>query len=66
MSFLGLGVKFPYASWGNMINDVSNAYVLTSYLYVWIPAGICLVLAVLGFHFVGDGLRDAIDPRTKR
>ena len=66
LSFLGLGVKFPYASWGNMINDVSNAYVLTSYLYVWIPAGVCLVLAVLGFHFVGDGLRDALDPRMKR
>lgn len=66
LSFLGLGVKFPYASWGNMINDVSNAYVLTSYLYVWIPAGVCLVLAVLGFNFVGDGLRDAYDPKMKR
>ena len=66
LSFLGLGVKFPYASWGNMINDVSNAHVLTSYLFVWIPAGICLVLAVLGFHFVGDGLRDTLDPQTKR
>lgn len=66
LSFLGLGVKFPYASWGNMINDVSNAFVLTTYLFVWIPAGVCLVLAVLGFYFVGDGLRDAIDPRTKR
>ena len=63
LSFLGLGVKFPYASWGNMVSDVSNAYVLTTYFYVWIPAGVCLVLGVLGFHLLGDGLRDAFDPR---
>ena len=66
LSFLGLGVKFPFASWGNIINDVSNAHVLTSYWFVWIPAGVCLVLAVLGFNFVGDGLRDAFDPKMKR
>lgn len=66
LSFLGLGVKFPFASWGNIMNDVSNAYVLTSYWFVWIPAGVCLVLAVLGFNFVGDGLRDAFDPKMKR
>ena len=66
LSFLGLGVKFPFASWGNIMNDVSNAHVLTSYWFVWIPAGICLVLAVLGFNFVGDGLRDAFDPKMKR
>ena len=62
LSFLGLGVKFPFASWGNIINDVSNSFVLTSYWFVWIPAGICLLLTVLGFNFVGDGLRDAFDP----
>lgn len=66
LSFLGLGVKFPFASWGNIMNDVSNAHVLTSYWFVWIPAGVCLVLAVLGFNFVGDGLRDAFDPKMKR
>ena len=66
LSFLGLGVKFPYASWGNIMNDVTNVHVLTSYWFVWIPAGVCLVLAVLGFNFVGDGLRDALDPRMKR
>lgn len=66
LSFLGLGVKFPFASWGNIMNDVSNAHVLTSYWFVWLPAGICLVLAVLGFNFVGDGLRDAFDPKMKR
>jgi peptide/nickel transport system permease protein len=66
LSFLGLGVKFPFASWGNIVSDVSSAHVLTSYWFVWIPAGLCLVLAVLGFNFIGDGLRDALDPRMKR
>ena len=66
LSFLGLGVKYPFASWGNIINDVNNAYVMTNYLFIWIPAGICLLLTVLGFNFVGDGLRDAFDPKMKR
>lgn len=66
LSFLGLGVKFPFASWGNIINDVNNSYVLTTYWFIWIPAGVCLLIAVLGFNFVGDGLRDAFDPRMKR
>ena len=66
LSFLGLGVKFPFASWGNIINDVNDIYVLTNYLFVWIPAGICIVLTVLAFNLVGDGLRDAFDPKMKR
>ena len=66
LSFLGLGVKYPFASWGNIINDVNNAYVMTNYLFIWIPAGICLLITVLGFNFVGDGLRDAFDPKMKR
>ena len=66
LSFLGLGVKYPFASWGNIINDVNNAYVMTNYLFIWIPAGVCLLLTVPGFNFVGDGLRDAFDPKMKR
>ena len=66
LSFLGLGVKFPFASWGSIISAVNDAYVMTTYLFVWIPAGLCLLIAVLGFNFVGDGLRDAFDPRMKR
>ena len=66
LSFLGLGVKFPFASWGNIISDVNNAFVMTNYWYIWIPAGICLLITVLGFNFVGDGLRDAFDPKMKR
>ena len=66
LSFLGLGVKFPFASWGNIISDVNNAFVMTNYPFIWIPAGICLLLTVLGFNFVGDGLRDAFDPKMNR
>ena len=66
LSFLGLGVKFPFASWGNIINAVNNTHTLTTYWFIWIPAGICLMLTVLGFNFVGDGLRDAFDPKMKR
>ncbi len=66
LSFLGLGVKFPFASWGNIISDVNNTYVLTNYWFIWIPAGVLLLLTVLAFNLVGDGLRDAFDPRMKR
>ena len=66
LSFLGLGVKFPFASWGNIINDVNNVFVLTNYWFIWIPAGVLLVATVLAFNLVGDGLRDAFDPRMKR
>ncbi len=66
LSFLGLGVKFPYASWGNIVNAVNDSYVLTNYWFVWIPAGCLILLTVLGFNFVGDGLRDAFDPKMKR
>ena len=66
LSFLGLGVKFPYASWGNIVNAVNDVYVLTNFWFVWIPAGFLILLTVLGFNFVGDGLRDAFDPKMKR
>lgn len=66
LSFLGLGVKFPLASWGNMINAVSNIHVMSTYWFVWIPAGMLILITVLGFNFIGDGLRDAFDPKMKR
>lgn len=66
LSFLGLGVKFPFASWGNIINDVNTTHVLTTYWFIWIPAGLLLLLTVLAFNLVGDGLRDAFDPKMKR
>ena len=66
LSFLGLGVKFPFASWGNIISDVNNTHVLTTYWFIWIPAGVLLLLTVLAFNLFGDGLRDAFDPKMKR
>jgi len=66
LSFLGLGVKYPFASWGNIINEVSNVYVMTNYWFVWIPAGFLILITVLAFNFIGDGLRDAFDPKMKR
>ena len=66
LSFLGLGVKYPFASWGNIISAVSTVHVMTNYWFVWIPAGLCILVTVLGFNFVGDGLRDAFDPKMKR
>ena len=66
LSFLGLGVKYPLASWGSILNAATDVHVLTNDWFVWIPAGVLLMLTVLGFNFVGDGLRDAYDPRGKR
>jgi len=66
LSFLGLGVKYPIASWGSIINAATNIHIMTNYWFIWIPAGILIVLTVLGFNFVGDGLRDAYDPKMKR
>jgi len=67
LSYLNLGVKAPYAAWGTMINIISTDMdILQNYFNVWGPAGICIVIAVLGFNFVGDGLRDALDPKMRR
>ena len=66
LSFLGLGVRFPFASWGNIINDVNDTFVLTNYWFIWIPAGVLLLITVLAINIVGDGLRDAFDPKMKR
>ena len=66
LGFLGLGVKYPLASWGSIINVASDAYVMTNFWFMWIPAGSLILLAVLGFNFIGDGLRDAFDPKMKR
>ncbi len=67
LSYLNLGVKAPYAAWGTMINIISTDMdILQNYFNVWGPPGICIVIAVLGFNFVGDGLRDALDPKMRR
>ena len=67
LSYLNMGIKAPYTAWGSMINIITtNPDILQNHLYVWVPAGVCIVIAVLGFNFVGDGLRDALDPKGRR
>ena len=64
LSFLGLGVQPPTASWGNMINLAQSATILQQMPWLWAPPGILIAVAVLSINFVGDGLRDAMDPRA--
>ena len=66
LSYLGLGVQLPYAAWGTMISSSKDPVILSYYMNMWLPAGLMIVLAVLGFNFVGDGLRDAMDPKSKK
>ena len=67
LSFLGLGVPLSMASWGQMVQRATqNTEILQYYTMEWLPAGILIVLAVLSFNFIGDGLRDALDPKMKR
>lgn len=69
LSYLGLGVPFPRAAWGSMIalaDPAKGQEILASYPNMWVPAGLLIIVAVLGFSFIGDGLRDAFDPRMKR
>lgn len=63
LSFLGLGVQPPQASWGNMLNDAQSLTVIQSMPWLWLPPGLAIALTVLAVNFVGDGLRDAVDPR---
>lgn len=65
LSFLGMGVQTPQASWGNIIFAAQNLLVLTARPWVWLPPGICIILVVIGFNFIGEGVRDALDPKTR-
>ena len=64
LSFLGLGVRPPEASWGNLITEAVSPVVLNQLWWQWVPAAVAITATVLGVNFIGDGLRDAIDPRT--
>lgn len=64
LGFLGLGAKPPTAEWGTMLSD-GRAYIESASWLVTLP-GLCILIVVLGFNLLGDGLRDALDPRLKR
>ena len=66
LSFLGLGVSPPTPTWGNMIQEARNTLIIQYKWWYWIPPGICIFISVMCFNILGDGLRDAIDPKMKR
>jgi peptide/nickel transport system permease protein len=65
LSFLGLGIRQPMPSWGTMLAAAQSMRVLQFCWWLWIPAGLMVFLTVLSINFLGDGLRDALDPKIK-
>ena len=65
LSFLGLGVQPPTPSWGNMLTDAQSLTILQQMPWLWVPPGCMILVAVLAINFVGDGLRDALDPSLR-
>lgn len=65
LSFLGVGIAWPYASWGNMVNAVNQSVIFKNYLNIWVPPGLCILLTVVALNFISDGLRDMLDPKGK-
>lgn len=63
LSFLGLGVQAPQASWGNILYEAQSISILSSRPWLWIPAGLTLLITVLCINFLGDGVRDALDTK---
>lgn len=66
LSFLGMGVQPPSASLGNMLNGAQSLTVLTKQPWLWIPPGLLIVVLVIAINFIGDALRDALDPNSGR
>lgn len=66
LSFLNLGAPATVASLGRMVNAAKDQTILAYYIADWLPAGLLIILAVVAFNFIGDGLRDALDPKMKR
>jgi len=65
LSFLGLGVPPPEPSWGQMLTEAQKLSVLAGMPWLWVPPGVMIALTVLCVNFVGDGLRDALDPQAR-
>ncbi|MGH7751652.1 MAG: oligopeptide ABC transporter permease, partial [Gemmatimonadales bacterium] len=65
LSFLGMGVQPPTPSWGNMLTDAQSLTVLERMPWLWVPPGFMILISVLSINFIGDGLRDALDPSLK-
>ncbi len=65
LSYLGLGVQAPMPSWGNILEPARSMIVLMNMWWLWLPPGFLIFISVLSINLVGDGLRDALDPRLK-
>lgn len=66
LSFIGMGVPQPTPTWGNMISEAQNIRILRDHPEAWIPPGVCIFITVLAINFIGDGLRDAFDPKSNK
>ncbi|MEN2768098.1 oligopeptide ABC transporter permease [Ornithinibacillus xuwenensis] len=66
LSFIGMGIPQPTPTWGNMISEAQNIRILRDHPEAWIPPGLGILLTVLAINFIGDGLRDAFDPKSNR
>ena len=65
LSFLGLGIQIPLASWGNMLNAAQSIAIVSTKPWLWIPPGLCIFVTLISVNMFGDSLRDALDPKTK-
>lgn len=66
LSFIGMGIPQPEPTWGNMLSEAQNIRILQGNPEAWIPPGLGIFLTVLSINFIGDGLRDAFDPKSNR
>lgn len=66
LSFIGMGIPQPQPTWGNMLNEALSVRILRQHWYTWIPPGLCILVTVLAINFIGDGLRDAFDPKSNQ
>ncbi|HEX6594862.1 MAG TPA: oligopeptide ABC transporter permease [Bacillota bacterium] len=64
LSFIGMGIPQPTPTWGNMISEAQNIRILQNHPEAWIPPGVGILITVLSINFIGDGLRDAFDPKS--
>ncbi|MET3207582.1 UNVERIFIED_CONTAM: peptide/nickel transport system permease protein [Paenibacillus sp. PvR008] len=66
LSYLGIGVVPPTPSWGNMISAANNLIDFRKRPWIWVPPGMCILITVVAINLIGDGLRDALDPKMKK
>lgn len=66
LSFLGMGVNPPTPSWGNMIQAARDNYIIKHIWWYWVPPGLAIFITIMSLNILGDGLRDALDPKMKK